>query len=324
MFRRAMIGAGIAPALLLGVAMSASGVGATAARHTVQAMPIYRVHRDAGHAQLRFRRVSNLTYHGGQVETSPAIYIDFWGSWWNTTTTTGTDQGLSFTNAQAKQYIQDFFTNVGGSSWDGVDAQYCQGVSLGTVSCGSAGTHIQNLIGQLKGVMVDATNAVPSSPTQSAIAGEAAYAAGRFGIPAAAQVGATVMVFTPSGRSMSGFGTSWCAWHSVTTHSGANLPYAYIPYQPDAQQSCGENFINSADAYGNGYFDGFSVVGGHEYAEAETDPVTANGSYAWIDSSGSENGDKCAWNAASGDITLGAHSYAVQPIWSNSASGCVL
>ena len=122
------------------------------------------------------------------------------------------------------------------------------------------------------------------------------------------------MVFTPSGHSMNGFGTSWCAWHSATTANGVNLPYAYMPYVPDAGTSCGENFVNpaaSATAFGNGYFDGFSVVGGHEYAEAQTDPVPSSG---WVDSRGMENGDKCAWSSSSTNTTFATGSFAVQPL----------
>jgi len=61
-------------------------------------------------------------------------------------------------------------------------------------------------------------------------------------------------------------------------------------------------------------------VAGHEYEEAQTDPNLN----AWYDSSGNEDADKCAWNSASGDITLGGNTFAVQPIWSNKISGCTL
>ena len=319
MLRKLLIGGAAVPILLTPILVSASSAHASSSSRPIETMATLK-----GAMHQAHRGTANMTYHGGQIESAPAIYLDFWGSWWNTTTTTGTDGSFSFTNAEAMQYLKDFYTNVGGSSWENLVTQYCQGVASGTVNCGSAGTHIQNLVGQLKGVMVDATNSVPSSPTQSQIAAESAYAGGQFGLPAQSQAGATVIVFTPSGNSMSGFGTQWCAWHSVTTYKGGNLPYAYMPYQPSAGTSCGENFINQPGAYGNGYFDGFSVVGGHEYAEAETDPVTASRSYAWYDGSGNEIGDKCAWSSQSGNITLGSHSYAVQPLWSNSNSGCVL
>ncbi len=139
---------------------------------------------------------------------------------------------------------------------------------------------------------------------------------------------ATYFVFTPHGHSMSGFGTSWCAWHDEPT-SGTDMAYAYMPYMPDAGTSCGRNFVNRTNnSYGNGYFDGFSIVGGHEYAEAMTDPHPERTStnFGWITStglSGEEIGDLCAWASNSTNITLGSHFYAVQPLWSNASSSCV-
>ncbi len=259
---------------------------------------------------------SYLTYQGGPVETAPVVYIDWWGSQWASGFSTG-----GYTSAQAQTYITDFFNNVGGSSWDNIDTQYCQGVAVGTINCGSSGTHITNPAGQLKGTWNDNT-ALPKRITQSAIAAEAVNLMNHFG---GYNPNATYFVFTPTGHSMSGFGTQWCAWHSVTSSGSNSVAYAYMPYIPDAGTSCGENFVNSTnDSYGNGYFDGFSIVGGHEYAEAMTDPHPASGTYGWMDSSGAENGDKCAWNSLSGNITLGSHYYAVQPIWSNANSGCVM
>jgi len=79
-----------------------------------------------------------------------------------------------------------------------------------------------------------------------------------------------------------------------------------------------------------GYFDGFSIVGGHEYAETITDPLPSTG---WVDGAGAENGDKCAWissgqGAAQNGTLSGGVSYPVQSLWSNAfnggAGGCVV
>ena len=98
-----------------------------------------------------------LTYGGGPVETTPAVYITYWGSQWSTGFSTG-----GYTSAQAQTYMQDFFSNVGGSSWDNIDTQYCQGVATGTINCGTAGTHVTNPTGQLKGVWTD-TSTLPNA-----------------------------------------------------------------------------------------------------------------------------------------------------------------
>lgn len=281
-----------------------------------------------GHTMGVFKGVKNagirkagtkLVYQGGSVETAPKVYISWWGSQWSTGFSTG-----GYTSAKAQTYITGFFSTVGGSKWDNIDTQYCQGIAAGSTSCGSGGTHITNPTGQLAGTWVDTTS-VPTSPTQSQIQSAASRLMSHFG---GYNANATYFVFTPHGHSMSGFGTQWCAWHDEPT-SGTQMAYAYMPYIPDAGSSCGMNFVNgSNDSYGNGYFDGFSIVGGHEYAEAMTDPhpERTTSSFGWITSTGStgeENGDLCAWSSASTNITLGSHYYAVQPIWSNANNGCV-
>src|SRR5207244_11490522 len=102
-----------------------------------------------------------------------------------------------------------------------------------------------------------------------------------------------------SGPWMRGFGPRWRAGDSAS----ATMAYATVSCLPDAGGSCGMNFVNNTnDPYGHGYFDGFSIVAGHEYSEAETDPYPNSG---WLDSSGAENADKCAWSSLSGDTRLG-------------------
>lgn len=271
-----------------------------------------------GHRAIRTAG-TKLVYQGGSVETAPVVYISWWGSQWSTGFSTG-----GYTSAQAQTYITDFYSGVGGSKWDNIDTQYCQGISVGSTSCGSSGTHITNPTGQLKGTWTDTTT-VPTSPTQTDIQNAATRLMNHFG---AYNSNATYFVFTPHGHSMSGFGTQWCAWHDEPL-SGTQMAYAYIPYMPDAGTSCGRNFVNGTNnSFGNGYFDGFSIVGGHEYAEAMTDPhpERTSTSFGWITSTGSggqENGDLCAWASNSTNITLGSHFFAVQPIFSNASSSCV-
>jgi len=246
-----------------------------------------------------------LVYHGGQVLNNPQVYLSLWGSDWN---------GPAYQSTI--QYLQGFFGNVGGSPWLNVVSQYCSGTANQSPSCRSGSSGIANPVGQLKATWVD-THAVtyntPSSACGGSFAGDcdvmaaAARAAGHFGqLPR----GAMVMVFTPSGRSQPGFvANGWCAYH----WAGSGVVFGYVPYLPDAGASCGRNAVNAG-----GTFDGFSIVGGHEYAEAITDPFPDSG---WIDAGGAENADKCAW-VNLGDATLGGRPYAVQPTWSNAAGGC--
>ncbi len=85
-----------------------------------------------------------------------------------------------------------------------------------------------------------------------------------------------------------------------------------------------------SDSFGHGVFDGYSIVVGHEYAEAVTDPDNfATVQDGWNDVQGSENGDKCAWTGLA-NVSMNNHTkFAVQPLWSNrsfdvSGQGCVI
>ena len=156
----------------LGTAVAAPG-GTSDHMHFMQVFKS-RTHNGGG--------TSNLTFHGGQVETAPAVYIVYWGSWWNSATVTGSENGNSYGPSTAMAYVNAFFNGVGGSSWNNVNHQYCQGVASGTINCSGAGTAIPNPTSQLKGTLIDTANPVPASPTQSQIAAEAVYAAGQVGI----------------------------------------------------------------------------------------------------------------------------------------------
>src|ERR1051326_7311092 len=254
---------------------------------------------------------------GGSVFTAPEVFVIFWGSQWSTGFSTN-----GFSSSQAQTYITTFLGTVGGSPWLNSQSQYCQGIATGSQFCGSSG-RVTNPSSQLKGTWVD-TSTVPTRPSDSQVQAEARRGASHFGYSAQA----LYMVFTPHSHNISGFGTQFCAYHdNTTTSSGQPLAYANMPYIPDAAQSCGRNFVNgSNDSFGHGYFDGYSIVAGHEYAEATTDAFPSQ-TIAWLDNNGEETGDKCAWgqgpgpNSASQDITLGSQFFAVQSLWSNLANG---
>ena len=264
---------------------------------------------------------NNLSYHGGTngvgVETGPdKVYLVYWGSQWNNHDPSG-----------EAAIQQNFFNGVGDSSWNNTVTQYCEGVSSGTIFCNGAGTAAVNPKGVLAGVWYDNASAAPSKPSQTNLANEAINAAAHFGnTTAASNTTVQYVINTATGNNASGFGTSYCAWHSSTSSSYGNVAYTNMPYITDAGASCGANFVNAGSA---GLTDGITIVGGHEFAETETD-IFPNG--GWLDSKGSEIGDKCAWissgQGASADISLSTGTFAVQSLWSNAfnsdAGGCVL
>jgi len=259
----------------------------------------------------------NLNYHGGTggigVETAPKIYLVFWGSQWNNNDPSG-----------EAAILESFISSLGGSSWFNSVTQYCQGVATGTVFCNGAGTPAGNQTGMYAGVWYDNASASPSSPRQSQLAAEAVKASGHFGnTTAASNASVNYIIALATGVSPQGFKTSYCAYHSSTSSTSGNVAYTNLPYLTDAGASCGANFN------GLGPNAGITIVSGHEMAEAATDQFPNGG---WLDGSGAENGDKCAWissgQGASADVTMGGNTFPVQSLWSNAfnggAGGCVL
>ncbi len=228
-----------------------------------------------------------LQYGGGPIENNPVVYLDFWGSQWN-----------SDSNG-VQSYMQSLFSGLGDSSdtWSTSMTQY-------TDSSGSPVSFTGSVLG---GTWVDNSSAAPSSASQADIAAEAQNAAAHFGVSGP---DADVFVVSPSGTSPDGFPNSgFCAWHDWN----GTTAYTNMPYVLDAGSSCGANSVQNN-------LDGFSIVGGHEYAEAVTDPEPASG---WTDpSNGQENGDLCAWQNLQA-ISFSTGSFAMQPTWSDTANGCV-
>ena len=176
----------------------------------------------------------------------------------------------------------------------------------------------------LGGTWFDGGAAAPSHPTQSQLAAEAVKAAAHFGnTTAGANTHVQYVISTATGNSATGFGTQYCAWHSSTSSAYGNIAYTNMPYMTDAGASCGANFN------GLGPKAGITIVGGHEFAETETD-IFPNG--GWLDKNGAENADKCArissGQGASASVSLNGTRFPVQSLWSNAfdnnAGGCVL
>jgi len=317
--RSGILAVGFGLALVIASVTGAAAAGPTASVGAAGASrpSVFMPTRGQAHGARPTGGGSNqLTFHGGNpgVETgADKVYLVYWGSQWNNNDPSG-----------EAAIQQNFFNGVGGSVWNNSVTQYCQGVASGTVTCGSSGTHATNPTGVLAGVWKDNGAAAPSRPSQSQLASEAIAAAAHFGnTSAAANSTVQYVINTATGNNIRGFGTQFCAWHSSTSSSYGSIAYTNMPYITDAGASCGANFN------GLGPTAGITIVGGHEFAETETD-IFPNG--GWLDGSGAENGDKCAWissgQGASASITLGTGTFAVQSLWSNAfnsnSGGCVL
>lgn len=290
-----------------------------------------------------------LSYNGGVngigvTSGTPRVYLVFWGSQWGTagtdangyTTLTGDTKG-------AAPYMQKWIKGLGtnGELWSGTMTQYCDGplVAKGATSCPAGAPHVGYPTGGgvLAGVWVDTSTAAPSAATGNQIGAEAVRAAAHFGnTTAASNRYVQYIIMSPTGTKPDGFNTpngGFCAWHDFTgdtTLSGGavNSPYGDIaftnmPYVTDMGTSCGQSSVSSV-------LDGFSLVGGHEYAETITDQNPAGG---WINQTGStyngqENADECAWissgQGASALVAFSTGSFAMQSSWSNDTNRCDL
>src|SRR5215469_5366502 len=267
----------------------------------------------------------NVTYHGGQVQHAPRVYLVFWGPKWTSS------------DSSAETYLKSFYQGLGVSpeTWSATSSQYHDG--SGKPTFGSSA---------LAGVYND-TNTPEKSVSLNNIVTEVETSLSHFSISNTNN--AQIVVMTQSGTCYpdeSGVGlfagscgmaqtTSvnglYCGYHSnlVNASNPANiLPFAVLPYQPDAGANCGVDFVNAT-----GTFDGFSMVGGHEFAETASDPnLSDTSTLGWIDlndPSGGEIGDKCAWGGPSmtdpfGDVTLSTGSFAMQSLWSNATGSCVM
>ena len=274
----------------------------------------------------------------GVTTGAPRVYLVFYGSQWGTQgTNTAGDATFTGDPSHMAPDLEAFFKGLGTGSelWSGVMTQYCEGVAIGTVFCPTGSAVVGYPTGgAYAGIWEDNGVTAPSSPTANQLGVEAEKAAAHFGnTTAASNRDAQYFIMSPTHTTPDGFNTpfgQFCAWHDFTGDSGylgaintsgtgGPVAFANMPYVTDAGASCGADFVNSGTA---GALDGVTIVGGHEYAETITDQFPAGG---WVDSSGYENGDKCAWissgQGASANLSLTTGTFAVQSTWANDFNG---
>jgi hypothetical protein len=267
-----------------------------------------------------------LVYNGGPVQHNPRVYVVFWGPTWS----------KNKTAEAVMSYLTKLYKGLGETSdtWALTASQYFD-------SSGGHATFSSSVFG---GSWVDAAKP-EGSVTYNDLAAEATKAASHFRIGNTANAQVVVAAqsrtcFAPVGTGsgsatfagncgspVSSSESTYCGYHSATPIGKSYLTFTNLPYQLDAQTECGEGFINTGSA---GTYDGFSIVGGHEFAESASDPL----GNAWIDPndfSGGEVADKCAWGglglgtiAPDGDVSLSTGKFAMQSLWSNIADACVM
>ncbi|MDQ6829985.1 MAG: hypothetical protein M3081_14085, partial [Gemmatimonadota bacterium] len=211
-------------------------------------------------SQARGSRSALMTSHGGTVLVTNKTMAIFWGSQWSSP---------SF--AQDKiTGLDSFFDGFGGSAYAAASTEYIG--SNGQVTTSS--TYI--------GHVVDLSTAPSGAISTSTAVAEACKKTGNYPDPSA-----LYLIYTATGAG----NANYCAWHSWGSCStGAPVQVAYMP-NIDGVAGC-----DPGSPY-NGHSQGLAAVANvtaHELSETITDPRGAG----WFDSSGAENGDKCAWSFA--------------------------
>ncbi len=107
---------------------------------------------------------------------------------------------------------------------------------------------------------------------------------------------------------------NYCAYHSAGTCNGTPVQFAYF-FNLDGDAGCDPQDTSGLHSQG---LAALANVSGHELSEARTDPSNPG---AWYDSSGEENGDKCAWTFGAPLVTFVSNGseWKIQGEWSNAA-----
>jgi len=225
------------------------------------------------------------------------VYLIWYGNWSGNTATTILPTLVSGLSGSP-------YYNINTTYYDGLNRKVPNLVTLGTQTTDAYSQGKSNLSdGAINAIVARAisTNALPTDPN------------------------GLYMVLTSADVHKSGFGTSYCGWHTRATFGGVDVKYSFVG-DPSTQypSSCG---AQATGPNGNSGADAMASVLSHELEEATTDPDLN----AWYDRSGQENADKCAWtfgttstagNGALYNVTLGGTKYLIQRNWSATTQAC--
>lgn len=248
---------------------------------------------------------TDITAHGGPVMLgSVNVYYIWYGNW-------GTASG-----GQAQPLLVNLAQSLGGSPYFNINKTYYNpsnvhvsgsvtfmGSTNDNLSQGSASTSLSDA--QILNIVTLALNSHVFGPSPDP--------------------NGVYFVLTAADVHKSGFGTSYCGWHTRASIGGVDVKYSFVG-DPSTQYpgSCGDQAVGPNGSSGG---DAMASVLSHELEEATTDPDLN----AWYDRSGAENADKCAWtfgttstasNGALYNVTLGGTKYLIQRNWSASTQAC--
>ena len=234
---------------------------------------------------------SKLVYRGGPIIATMKAHAIFW------------EPKGSFVSPRYNSLILRYFSDVGASGLYRNNTQYRD--ARGDVPSQA----------QLSGSWIDTATYPAKKLTDKQIQGEIVHAMKVNGWKGS--LNNVFFIFTARGENICTSGnqcsfTSFCASHGVFR---GNIIYATIPYPGTNLDACGVLYSPTGDIDAESAIN----VASHEQMEAATNPLIN----AWIDASGAEIGDKCAWNFG-GVSLLNGHSYLVQKEWDNTTNSCAM
>jgi hypothetical protein len=267
-----------------------------------------------------------LQYWGGAVMRTSTTYAIFW-------LPSGTSLSFGGNNSGYEQAVSQFLGDVAHDSGTranvfGLDTQYYDTLSGGQTRIAYNST--------LGGAVV-ATDPLPAQQcndgttycvTDAQLQAEIQSVVSAHGWPQ--DTSHAYFVFTPQGLGscLSG-GTSHCAYSSYCAYHNAfagksgsgTIAYGAEPWLYGAAGCDMGQYPNGGQA------DPTINVLSHELSEAITDPVP---SYGWLDASGAEIGDKCAWTfgtlsgatKAQYNETINGRHYFLQEEFDNASDAC--
>ncbi len=234
-----------------------------------------------------------INYAGGALIPNPVIYYIFYGNW---NQNNGTD------TAAAVSLLTDYAQHIGGSPYFQINTTYSVSnyTITGNVTYGgsttdaySHGTRVRD-----SGILAIVNSAIaagklPNDPN-----------------------GVYFVLTSSDVTETSGFCTQYCGWHTSANATVGHVRYSFVGNAARCLSACA---AQSTGPNGNAGVDGMISVISHELEETTSDADPRSG---WSDSSGAENGDKCAWtfgqiqqkasNGAYYNMTLGTKNYLIQ------------
>src|SRR5579864_447865 len=226
----------------------------------------------------------DMTYHGGPILPRVTVKAIFWGSSWPTYT------------GDKISGLDKWYSHVG-TTTGGLGSSYFATVDEYTDSASQrVGTAIT-----YQGHVIDGSS-VPKRVSTSAVLAEVCKK-----VPSPTANG-YYPVYTDHFRGNANF----CAYHSWGTCNGVPIEFGFF-FKLDGDPGCDPQSTVTGQSQG---LKAVANVTGHELSETRSDPK----GNAWFDSSGAENGDKCAWRFGGPFVTFldGTH-WKIQGNWSDFA-----